>query len=73
MSEPGANLSQTLSAAASGDRKAAADLLPLVYNELRSLARARMTNWGLSCHAIFPPRARSLVSADERPEPELVL
>jgi RNA polymerase sigma factor (TIGR02999 family) len=31
-----------LDAAAAGDRKAAADLLPLVYNELRKLAAARM-------------------------------
>src|SRR5687768_4435895 len=32
-----------LDAAASGDRQAAADLLPLVYDELRKLAAARMT------------------------------
>ena len=31
-----------LDAAASGDRKAAADLLPLVYDELRKLAAVRM-------------------------------
>src|SRR5579871_3659346 len=31
-----------LDAAAAGDRKAAADLLPLVYDELRKLAAARM-------------------------------
>ena len=31
-----------LDAAAAGDRKAAADLLPLVYDELRRLAAARM-------------------------------
>jgi RNA polymerase sigma factor (TIGR02999 family) len=31
-----------LNAAAAGDRKAAADLLPLVYDELRKLAAARM-------------------------------
>lgn len=31
-----------LKAAASGDRKAAADLLPLVYDELRKLAAVRM-------------------------------
>lgn len=36
------NLEQTLSAASRGDRKAAAELLPLVYNELRNLARARL-------------------------------
>src|SRR5437763_10228241 len=31
-----------LDAAAAGDRKAAAELLPLVYDELRKLAAARM-------------------------------
>src|SRR5229473_4060718 len=31
-----------LEAAAAGDRKAAADLLPLVYDELRKLAAVRM-------------------------------
>ena len=33
-----------LDAAAAGDRKAAADLLPLVYDELRNLAAARMAD-----------------------------
>src|SRR5882724_10941334 len=32
-----------LKSAAAGDRKAAADLLPLVYDELRKLAAAKMT------------------------------
>jgi RNA polymerase sigma factor (TIGR02999 family) len=36
------DVSQLLDAAAAGDRKAAADLLPLVYDELRKLAAARM-------------------------------
>jgi RNA polymerase sigma factor (TIGR02999 family) len=36
------DVSQLLDAAASGDRQAAADLLPLVYAELRSLAAARL-------------------------------
>ena len=31
-----------LDAAADGDRRAAADLLPIVYDELRRLAAARM-------------------------------
>ena len=31
-----------LNAAAAGDAKAAADLLPLIYDELRSIARSRM-------------------------------
>jgi RNA polymerase sigma factor (TIGR02999 family) len=36
------HVSRLLHAAAAGDRKAAADLLPLVYDELRELAAARM-------------------------------
>ena len=36
------DVTRLLDAAAAGDRKAAADLLPLVYNELRQLAAARM-------------------------------
>ena len=35
-------VTRLLEAAAEGDRKAAADLLPLVYEELRKLAAARM-------------------------------
>ena len=35
-------ISHLLDAAAAGDRQAAADLLPLVYDELRKLAAARM-------------------------------
>jgi RNA polymerase sigma factor (TIGR02999 family) len=35
-------VTRLLDAAASGDRKAAADLLPLVYDELRQLAAVRM-------------------------------
>src|SRR5580692_631764 len=37
-----ADVTLLLDAAAAGDRKAAADLLPLVYDELRQLAAARM-------------------------------
>jgi RNA polymerase sigma factor (TIGR02999 family) len=37
-------VTRLLDAAASGDRKAAADLLPLVYDELRKLAAARMVH-----------------------------
>src|SRR4249920_1976838 len=33
-----------LSAPAAGDRKAASDLLPVVYDELRKLAAAKMAN-----------------------------
>jgi hypothetical protein len=36
------DLTQMLEAAAGGDRKAAADLLPLVYDELRKLAAAKL-------------------------------
>src|SRR5438552_7889702 len=36
------DVSRLLDAAAAGDRQAAADLLPLVYDELRKLAAARM-------------------------------
>ncbi len=38
-----ANVTHLLDAAAAGDRRAAADLLPLVYDELRKLAAMRMT------------------------------
>src|SRR6187397_679767 len=36
-------VTRLLDVAAAGDRRAAADLLPLVYDELRKLAAARMT------------------------------
>jgi RNA polymerase sigma factor (TIGR02999 family) len=36
------DITRTIDAAAAGDRQAAADLLPLVYDELRKLAAARM-------------------------------
>lgn len=42
MSASTSALEKTLIAVSRGDRKAAAELLPLVYNELRNLARARM-------------------------------
>ena len=38
-----ADVTQLLDAAAAGDRRAAVDLLPLVYDELRKLAAVRMT------------------------------
>src|SRR5262245_36387618 len=37
------NVTQLLDAAGAGDPKAAAELLPLVYDELRKLAAARMS------------------------------
>src|SRR5213076_2127028 len=36
------DVTRLLDAAAAGDRRAAADLLPLVYDELRKLAAARL-------------------------------
>ncbi len=39
---PNLEITQLLNAASGGDRKASAELLPLVYEELRKLARARM-------------------------------
>jgi hypothetical protein len=38
------DVTKLLDAAATGDPKAAADLLPLVYDELRKLAAARMAD-----------------------------
>lgn len=38
------DVTRLLDAAAAGDRKAAAELLPLVYDELRKLAAAKMAN-----------------------------
>jgi hypothetical protein len=43
------NVTRLLEAANCGDRKAAAELLPLVYEELRNLAAAKMA-------AEAPPR-----------------
>src|ERR1051325_5505167 len=40
--EPGRDVTQLLSALGAGDQRAAADLLPLVYEELRKLAQARI-------------------------------
>jgi RNA polymerase sigma factor (TIGR02999 family) len=40
------DVTQLLNAAASGDRQAAADLLPVVYKELRQLAAVRMAAEG---------------------------
>jgi hypothetical protein len=39
-----ADITQILTAVAAGDPKAAAELLPLVYDELRKLAAARMSD-----------------------------
>lgn len=43
LQEPGDNVTRVLRAAAAGDQDAASALLPLVYDELRRLARARMS------------------------------
>jgi hypothetical protein len=43
------NVTRLLEAAAGGDRRAADDLLPAVYDELRKLAAARMAAWRSAC------------------------
>ena len=48
-------LTQLLEAAAAGDRQAAADLLPLVYDELRKLAAARMAAGSPGTPSTPPP------------------
>ena len=52
------DVTRLLDAAAAGDRKAAADLLPLVYDELREIAAARMApeNPGHSLNTTVPAR-----------------
>jgi hypothetical protein len=50
------DVSQLLDAAASGDPQAATELLPLVYDELRKLAAARLT--GEKLGHTFQPTAR---------------
>ncbi len=47
------DVTRLLDAAAAGDRHAAAELLPLVYNELRKLAAARMAAEALD-HTLQP-------------------
>lgn len=42
--DPNPNLTQLLNAAGSGDRLAASELIPLVYEQLRELARRRMAH-----------------------------
>jgi hypothetical protein len=49
-----ANLTRLLEAADSGDREAAAELLPLDYDELRKLAAKRMTAEPAG-HTLQPP------------------
>ena len=51
------DVTRLLDAAAAGDRQAAADLLPLVYDELRKLAAARLAAEAPGPH----PRATALV------------
>jgi RNA polymerase sigma factor (TIGR02999 family) len=40
--QPGRDVTQLLSALGAGDQKAASELLPMVYDELRKLAQAKM-------------------------------
>ena len=47
------DVTRLLDAAAAGDRQAAADVLPLVYEELRKLAAARMASENLG-HTLDP-------------------
>src|SRR5262245_58251313 len=47
------DVTRLLDSAAAGDRKAAAELLPLVYDELRNLAAARMASERLG-HTLQP-------------------
>jgi RNA polymerase sigma factor (TIGR02999 family) len=44
MSKPSADYTRLLNRAAQGDRRAAGELLPLVYDELRKLARHRLSH-----------------------------
>ncbi len=44
MSDDSTLLTKTLAAASRGDRQAAAELLPIVYDELRKLARSRIAH-----------------------------
>src|SRR5690349_9834295 len=48
-----AEVTRLIEAASQGDRRAAADLLPLVYDELRRLAAARMSQEGMG-HTLQP-------------------
>ena len=60
-------ITRLLAAAASGDRQAAADLLPLVYDELRRLAAARMAaerpGHTLDATALVPEAYRSMTGS----------
>lgn len=61
-----------LDAAASGDRRAAASILPLVYEELKRLAAARMSQENvansLSATALVHEAYLRLVGAEDRPK-----
>jgi RNA polymerase sigma factor (TIGR02999 family) len=66
-----ADVTRILDAAAAGDRQAAADLLPLVYHELRKLAAARLANErpGLTLQAtalVHEAYLRLVGTADEK-------
>jgi hypothetical protein len=53
-------ISELLDDAAAGDRQAASDLLPLVYDELRKLAAARMAAEAPGTPSTPPPWCTSL-------------
>jgi RNA polymerase sigma factor (TIGR02999 family) len=65
------DVTRLLEAAAAGDRKAAADLLPLVYDELRALAAARMAaeapGHTLDATALVHEAYLRLVGGENRP------
>jgi RNA polymerase sigma factor (TIGR02999 family) len=67
-----ADVTHLLEAAAAGDPKAAAELLPLVYDELRKLAAARMAaespGHTLQPTALVHEAYLRLVGAGERPD-----
>lgn len=64
------DVSRLIGAAAAGDRKAVADLLPLVYDELRQLAAARMSGepsaHTLQATALVHEAYLRLVGAEDR-------
>jgi RNA polymerase sigma factor (TIGR02999 family) len=67
------NVTRLLEAAKAGDRQAAADLIPLVYDELRRLAAAKMAteNPGhtLEATALVHEAYLRLIPCDERESP----
>ena len=63
-----ADVTQLLDAAAAGDPPAAADLLPLIYDELRKLAAARMVAVADLLRRIGEPRRAGAIPSRSRRE-----